>query len=72
VGYFNNGTVNQPYSMNWNGSVWTTVVPPTVGTTGSFLDSAARIPGTMTLWGVGGSLNADGSFHDNLIEKFHC
>ncbi|HYK53141.1 MAG TPA: hypothetical protein VEV38_06395 [Candidatus Eremiobacteraceae bacterium] len=72
VGFYQNGSIDDPYSMTWNGSAWSTVLPPTVGTSGALLDSAARIPGTMTLWSVGGSLNSNGSFHDNLVEKFHC
>jgi len=72
VGEWQNGSIFQPFSMNWNGTTWTAVPAPTVGTTGSILVGAGRIPGTTTIWGVGESLNSDGTPHQTLVEKFHC
>jgi hypothetical protein len=72
VGEWQNGSVFNPYSMNWNGVSWSSVAVPNVGSNGSILQSASKIPGTTNVWGVGTSLNADGSPHVTLVQKFHC
>jgi len=72
VGAWQNGSFSQPYSMNWNGTAWSSVAVPSVGSFGSFFQAASKIPGTTTVWGVGYSLNSDGSPHLTLVEKFHC
>jgi hypothetical protein len=72
VGEWQNGSFFNPYSMNWNGTSWSSVAVPTVGSNGSILQGASNIPGTTNVWSVGTSLNADGSAHLTLVEKFHC
>ena len=46
VGFWSNGSANLPYTMNWSGTVWSSVAAPTVGATGSILAGASAIPGT--------------------------
>ena len=70
--YANAAGFAQTYTMNWNGSSWSTVASPNVGPYDSFLSATAKIPGTTDVWAVGGTGNADHSNHLTLIEKFHC
>lgn len=72
VGDSQNGAYAQTYTMDWNGSAWATVPGPNVSPYDSFLNSAARVPGTNDVWAVGGTSNSDHSNHQTLIEKFHC
>jgi hypothetical protein len=58
--------------MNWNGASWSSVAVPSVQPNGAIFQGASKIPGTTAVWGVGTSLNNDGSAHLTLVEKFHC
>lgn len=77
VGYYWDGHEWQTYTMQWNGTSWSTVASPNAGGTDAvynFLNGAARIPGTMQFWAVGdaGTVFNQTTPTKTLVMKFHC
>jgi len=72
VGEWQNGSFNNPYAMHWNGTAWATAAAPKVGAADSWFNGAGKIPGTINAWAVGGTSNANHTYHQTLIEKLHC
>ena len=51
----------------WDGSSWTTLTTPNVGTADNLLKAAAPIPGTSDVWAVGEHLTAGGGPVQTLV-----
>jgi len=72
VGSYIVGSLQLTFVMLWDGSRAVSLVTPDVYKTGSYFDAASRIPGTSDAWVAGGTLDAGGSPHQTLIERYHC
>lgn len=65
----NSSNYSQTLIEHWDGTIWSAVSSPNVGTSYNYLEGVARVPGTNQVWAVG-FYNA-GSYTQTLIE-FYC
>jgi hypothetical protein len=65
VGAYFDGSANQTYTMQWNGTAWATVASPNVGTGNNVLNAAGKVPDTNDIWAVGYSTS--GTLQKTLI-----
>ena len=61
------GGVLRTLAEGWDGSSWTTVATPNVGTADNLLRAAAPIPGSSDVWTVGEHLTAGGGPVQTLV-----
>ena len=54
---------------HWDGTSWSVVPSPSVGTNSNFLKGVTRVPGTNQVWAAG--YYSAGSYTQTLIE-FYC
>jgi hypothetical protein len=69
--YFLNG-VARTFAMRWNGASVSSYLPPNLGPTANFFNGASKIPGTLDVWAVGGTDDANNNPDQGLIERYHC
>ncbi len=69
VGYFNNGTSDQTYSEDWNGSTWTQVLPQNPGTGNNELESVSCASASFCM--AVGQYIAANSYDSTLVETWN-
>lgn len=72
VGDYNNTSADafQTLIEQWNGTNWTTVPSPNVGTGNNILNAVAHVPNSNQLWAVGREINS-ASVWQTLIERWN-
>ncbi|SRR6266487_1869621 len=72
VGQFINSstTLRQTLTEQWNGSSWSVVPSPNVGSSDNSLSGVVRVPGSSNVWAVGDFVNSSGNDR-TLIEQWN-
>jgi hypothetical protein len=60
------------FAMVWNGKNWGELATPNLAVPGTFFEAVSRIPGTADAWAAGGILDANQTYAETLIERYHC
>ncbi len=68
VGYYNNGTVNQPLSEEWSGSAWTIYLPATESST--VVNELLSVSCTAVTACIGVGYYSNGTVNQNLAESW--
>jgi hypothetical protein len=68
VGSYYNGTVNQTLVEHWNGTSWSVVPSPSVGTDSNSLEAVASAISGSDVWAVGNHNN--GTVYQSLVEHW--
>jgi hypothetical protein len=67
--YFFNSNVFQTLIEHWNGTSWSIIPSPNVGSDNNYLNGVARVPGSSKVWAVG-NFKSSGIYQ--TLTEFYC
>jgi hypothetical protein len=68
--YANSSSVNRTLVEHWNGTSWSIVHSPNIGTSNNILSGITRVPGTDHMWAVGAHGPSFTSY--KTLTEFYC